>query len=64
LVKEPIDALIELEVEDAFPDNPFRKILVCHHCYHKLRPDMWISKGCLEMIGCKTPFEKLPLAED
>jgi hypothetical protein len=59
-IEDPIDPLLELDVQPA-GDGEWRRIRVCHQCFSKLDPDMWISEHCLKSIGCKTPFTDLPL---
>ena len=38
----------------------WRVVIVCHHCFHKLEPDMWISDRCWESLNPITPFKQLP----
>lgn len=38
----------------------FRFVIVCHQCFDKLDPDMWISDGCWEGISPRVPYEALP----
>jgi len=40
--------------------SDWRVVIVCHHCFHKLEPDMWISDRCWESLNPVTPFERLP----
>jgi hypothetical protein len=69
IIGDPIDPLMELDVQpDLDPQgNPlglWRRIEVCHECFHKLSPDMWISEEGLRRVGCKTAFTDLPLLEN
>jgi len=34
--------------------------VVCHECFHKLSPDMWIDRGCWESIDPLIQTEDLP----
>ena len=63
LIETPIDPLLELDVQPNSEEGLWRRITVCHQCFRKLQPDMWISENCLLQIGCKTPFTDLPLLE-
>lgn len=66
---EAIDPLLMLDCQGPrIPDHPkgyceFRVTLVCHVCFHKLSPDMWISKRCWEQLAPMTPYEKLPVLD-
>src|SRR5262245_32446249 len=39
----------------------WRVAIVCHACFHKLNPDMWISDRCWLSLNPIPPFEDLPL---
>jgi hypothetical protein len=65
LVEDPIKPLFALDCEP-WEDVPeehrkWRRAVVCHECFHKLDPDMWISSRCWKRINAVTPFEMLPL---
>ncbi len=65
IVLHPIDPLMEMDVQpDDCDTGKWRRIAVCHQCYHRLQPDMWISEECLRQVQCKTPFTELPLLDD
>jgi hypothetical protein len=34
--------------------------IVCHHCFHRLNPDMWITDACWAALNPITPFGLLP----
>ena len=38
----------------------WRVVIVCHHCLHKLEPDLWISDRCWAKLNPITPFHDLP----
>jgi hypothetical protein len=67
LIDELIDSLMVLDCQGSpIPNDPnnyseFRMVVVCHECFHKLSPDMWISKACWEAINPKVPYDKLPM---
>lgn len=54
---EPVCPLWVLECRGA----EWRVAIVCHHCFHKLDPDMWINDRGWAFLNPITPFEKLPL---
>ena len=37
----------------------WKKVIVCHQCFHKLEPDMWISEGMWRALNPVVPFENL-----
>jgi hypothetical protein len=41
--------------------SEWKVVVVCHECFHKLDPDMWISENCWKSLNPVVPFEKLPL---
>ena len=58
----PIGPLMTLDcqgprVGDA---TDWRVVTVCHDCFHKLDPDMWISDRCWSALTPITPFDQLP----
>ena len=61
----PIEPFFFLEVQpwDDFQSarEKWRKTMVCHGCFHRLEPDMWISSKCWKALDPVTPFEELPL---
>ena len=38
----------------------WRVVIVCHHCVHRLDPDLWISDHCWTALNPITPFHELP----
>lgn len=58
----PIQPVFHLDCES--DDEDWRKVTVCHHCLHRLEPDMWISRRCWESLNPVVPFEELPILED
>jgi hypothetical protein len=57
LVDDPICPIFNLDCQDG---RDWRCVVVCHECFHRLDPDMWISRGCWEALSPITPFEELP----
>jgi len=66
---EPISLLFKLDCQGPpIPDHPqgyseYRTALVCHSCFHRLEPDMWISEACWKRLSPVVPYEKLPLLD-
>lgn len=59
----PVSPLFELDVEPHERGAAFKVATVCHHCFHRLQPDMWISQRGWEAINPVTPFGDLPEAD-
>jgi hypothetical protein len=38
-----------------------RAVHVCHECFHRLDPDMWINRKMYEWLNPTTPFDELPI---
>ena len=55
----PISSLFEIDCQPS-GKKVWKKVIVCHKCYHALDPDMWISDKCWKRINPITPFEQLP----
>jgi len=60
VVLEPMEPLIPIECEGTKSGNDWRLATMCHECWHKLDPDLWISEDCWESLNPMTPFERLP----
>ena len=63
---EPIAPLLALECEGDggfVSRNPFKVVVVCHQCFEKLDPDMWISEKCWRSLNPVTPYEALPVRD-
>ena len=59
LVDEPISPLAVLECCSL--DSKIWKIaVICHKCFHKLEPDMWIDEACWDAMKPAIAFDKLP----
>ena len=58
---EPI-LLIECQGEDFYKD-PFKMCIVCHNCFERLDPDMWISPSGWQSLNPIIKFEDLPLVD-
>lgn len=65
LTPEPVPPLFQLDCQPPeFTDSDWRAVVVCHECFHRLEPDMWISPGCWASLSPKVPFENLPPLND
>lgn len=62
LCEDPIPPLFVLECQPSKTrTDPWRVGIVCHECFRKLDPDMWISENCWISINPVVPFDQLPL---
>mgnify|MGYP000131302893 CR=1 FL=1 len=59
---DPIEPLLTVAVVDdgGPPPRPYRQATLCHHCYHRLDPDLWASRRMWESLAPAVPFESLP----
>lgn len=53
----PIPPLFDMELE--LLDGTFRKVDICHECFHKIQPDMWIGFNEWESLQPVTPTGSL-----
>ena len=62
LIEDPIDPLSTIDCEGPRIGDvkDWRVVTVCHHCFHRLNPDQWISDKCWASLKPVTPFEQLP----
>jgi hypothetical protein len=65
LTEDPIPPLLMLECQRGLPlpgepCGDFKAVIVCHSCFHKLDPDMWIGEACWRSISPVIPFDNLP----
>lgn len=56
----PVPPLFVIECQPTGKDTGWKAVVVCHECFHRLDPDMWISERCWESLNPTTPFDKLP----
>jgi hypothetical protein len=67
LTGNPICPFLVLDVQgNRIPNDPdnyseFRMTVVCFDCFHRLEPDMWISKNCWDNIHPTIPYDRLPM---
>lgn len=66
IVDEPIEPLTTIDCQGprVHDVTDWRIVTVCHHCFHKLDVDMWISEACWRSIQPIVPFEQLPKLYD
>lgn len=55
----PIQPLFEIECQSDTDNTDFRIVIICHNCYHKVQPDMWMSQGEWESLNPITNFNNL-----
>ena len=60
LTTDPIPPLFVLDCQAEEPMGGYRAVVVCHECFHRLDPDMWIGESCWRHIDPAVPFDKLP----
>lgn len=66
ITNEPVEPLFHVDCapgsdsEPCATKQPWRTVTVCHHCFHRLSPDMWIDQRVWESINPATPFSDLP----
>ena len=60
LIADLIDPLLPLDCQGVEDMTDFRHVSVCHECFHKLSPDMWISENCWKSLNPIIPFNELP----
>ena len=62
IITNPVKPLFDLDCQpnsDSF-NRGWKKVIVCHECFHQLDPDMWISEGMWKALNPVVPFEQLP----
>lgn len=63
ITDQPIGPFFNLDVEperDGQRSLGWKDATVCHQCFHKLEPDMWIHERCWKSIGPVVGFKDLP----
>jgi hypothetical protein len=58
ITDEQIEPLMNVDCQGRGDD--WRVVTVCHACFHKLNPDMWINEHGWRSLNPITPFEQLP----
>lgn len=58
---DPITPLFDMELQ--LLDKTFRKVTICHECFHKIKPDMWLGLNEWESLQPVTPVEQLEKTE-
>jgi hypothetical protein len=66
ITDEPIPPFFDVDCQPGDADVPrvWRTVRVCHACFHRLGPDMWIDRRGWEAISPAVPFEQLKEAAD
>lgn len=60
LTIDPISPLMVIECQ---VKKVYRAVVVCHECFHKLSPDMWISEKCWNSLNPSVTIDELPAME-
>jgi hypothetical protein len=59
LTTNPIPPFFQLDCQDYEGKKESKTVTVCHRCFSKLDPDMWIARGHWESINPVVPFDHL-----
>lgn len=57
ITDSPISPFFVVECESSIG---WKAVVVCHECFHRLQPDLWIGERCWLGINPVVPLEKLP----
>ena len=64
VIDDPIAPLVVMDCSPGGPEGKTGKtwkiVVVCHECWHKLEPDMWICEENWKSLNPVIPFDKLP----
>ena len=63
LTDEAIAPILLIECQNLHFQETYRMCLVCHNCFEKLDPDMWIDSLGWESLNPITKFEDLPITD-
>lgn len=64
IADEPIEPFFTVSCQGYLDESiisPWKQCRVCHQCFHKLSPDMWISRNGWEHLNPVVSFDDLPL---
>lgn len=57
---DPMPPLLDVDTDLPDGKGSSRWALVCHRCYSRLDPDMWIDKKTWDAISPVTRYEDIP----
>lgn len=60
LCDDPIPPLLGVDCEPDGVLAKWRTAKVCHECFHRLQPDMWIDERCWLGLNPVTRYADLP----
>jgi hypothetical protein len=64
IIEDPIEPLFDIDCQPGGPGGmnlrPWKKITLCHSCWHRLKPDMWTCQEHYEARNPVTPYNELP----
>lgn len=63
-IDEPIEPFFELDCQPYGDKEGWRRVSICHECFYKLDPDMWISSDGWESLKPVVSFDDLPLLDN
>jgi len=59
--EEPVSPLFkDFECQSDTDHSDFRLVTICHKCWHRVQPDMWMSQREWESLNPITNFNDLP----
>jgi len=64
LTDDPMEPLITFDCSVSPGGGGWKMVIVCHECFHRLDPDMWICQSIWESINPVVPFDSLPSPYD
>jgi len=64
ITDEPVQPLIDIECQSVIDHTDFRLASICHSCFHKVQPDMWMSAAEWKSLKPNTAFSDLPKLKD
>ena len=56
---DPITPILEVDCQP-YDYAPWKRVLVCHECFHRLSPDLWIHQWGWEKLNPVVPYHELP----
>lgn len=60
ITEEPVRPLFDIPCQSYTDWYDFRIAIICHKCFHIVRPDMWMRQAEWEYLNPITPFNDLP----
>jgi hypothetical protein len=65
MVDDPLNPFWVIDCQrGSIGSSTWKVVVVCHDCFHKLEPDVWIHEDHWKSLDPVVPFDKLPLPLD